>query len=41
MTILATCILISGVALAIGIYKAAQLICDAIVYFADRLKEGE
>lgn len=41
MTILATCILVAGLALAIGIYKAADLIGIAIVYFADRLKEGE
>lgn len=41
MTILATCILIAGLDLAIGIYKAADLIGIAIVYFADRLKEGE
>lgn len=41
MTILATCILISGIVLAYGIYKAGEVICDAIVYFADRLKEGE
>lgn len=41
MTLLATCILIAGVALAVGIYKAGEAICEAIVYFADRLKEGE
>lgn len=41
MTILATCILIGCIALAIGIYKAGEAVCEAIVYFADRLKEGE